>query len=129
MRERQYLERVIHQIQAETDDLKDKIEKQHKTIVSSNNDFKEDVPILNGGADFDQVVEIFRFNDMIYAEEKRYEDMKQRLTVLRKMYDSAYFGRVDFLEDGEKQADTYYIGISTLRDDCLLYTSDAADEL
>ncbi len=117
MRERQYLERVIHQIQAETDDLKDKIEKQHKTIVSSNNDFKEDVPILNGGADFDQVVEIFRFNDMIYAEEKRYEDMKQRLTVLRKMYDSAYFGRVDFLEDGEKQADTYYIGISTLRDD------------
>lgn len=41
----------------------------------------------------------------------------KRLEVLNRMLDKPYFGRIDFKEDGEKQAEVVYIGISTLRDE------------
>lgn len=114
-KEQQYLSAVFKCIDSEIHELEAGIKAQYANIINANKDFKEDVPILNGGADFDQVVEIYKFNDIVEAEEHHYNSMSSRLHVLRQMYDSAYFGKIEFLEDGEAESEQYYIGISTLR--------------
>ncbi len=115
--EKRYLSKVFSQIEGEIEELDTRLKDKYKSIMNANRDFSEDVPILNGGADFDQVVEIYKFNDIVEAEEQHYNDTAARLRVLRQMHDSAYFGKIEFKEDEEYSADKYYIGISTLRDE------------
>lgn len=115
--EQNYLNTVFDRINGEIDHLEEELKAQYDTIVNANKSFKEDVPILNGGADFDQVVEIYKFNDIVEAEEHHYNSLNARLRVLRQMQNSAYFGKIDFLEYGEHQSDKYYIGIGTLMND------------
>ena len=116
-KEQKYLLTAFSRIDNEISELEAGLKAQYKSIINANKDFKEDVPILNGGADFDQVVEIYKFNDIVESEEQHYNNMNARLRVLRQMYDSAYFGKIEFKEDDEPNAEKYYIGISTLRDD------------
>ncbi len=115
--EKKYLKKVFGRICEENEELSVAIKDKYSSIVNANKVFGEDVPILNGEVDFDEVVEIYKFNDIVETEEKHYNDMAARLRILRQMYDSAYFGKITFLEDGERFADDYYIGISTLRDE------------
>ncbi len=115
--EQKYLSSVFGIITNEIAELDASLKKQYSGIISTNKDFSKDVPILNGGADFDQIVEIYKFIDIVEGEEHYYNETVARLRVLRQMYESAYFGKIDFLEDGEKISDEYYIGISTLRDE------------
>lgn len=114
-KEQEYLSVVFLRIDNEIKELEEGIKAQYTNIINANKDFKEDVPILNGGADFDQVVEIYKFNDIVEAEEHHYNNMSSRLRVLKQMYDSAYFGKIEFVEDGDCEVEKYYIGISTLR--------------
>lgn len=115
--EQSYLCNVYKQICDEIAELEAELKTHFKSIMKTNSEFREDVPILNGGADFDQVVEIYKYNDIVEADEQHYNDISARLRVLRQMRDSAYFGKITFLEDGERFADDYYIGIGTLRDE------------
>ena len=114
-KEQEYLYAVFKRIDSEIVELQTSLKTQYKNIINANKDFKEDVPILNGGADFDQVVEIYKFNDIVETEEQHYNNMNARLRVLRQMYDSAYFGKIEFIEESESESEQYYIGISTLR--------------
>jgi len=115
--ELKYLSHTLEVIDKEIDISEKFIKGQYDEIKGTNRAYASDVPVLNGGADFDQIVEIYRYNDAVYHEEKKYYDKVRWLSVLKKMRESAYFGRIDFCEDGERYCDTYYIGINTLRDD------------
>lgn len=116
-KEQEHLNYSYDLILKETDELKQNIQNKFKNIVNINKDFREDVPTLNGGADWDQITEIYKYNDIVEAEERDYNQVNARLRVLAQMENSAYFGKIDFLEDGEYQSDKYYVGISSLKNE------------
>ena len=72
--------------------MKGNIKDKFKNIVSINKDFNEDVPTLNGGADWDQITEIYKYNDIVEAEERHYNDINARLRVLAQM--EAWWGQL-----------------------------------
>lgn len=115
--EQLHLKKAYGLIIDETELLKGNIKDKFKNIVSINKDFNEDVPTLNGGADWDQITEIYKYNDIVEAEERHYNDINARLRVLAQMEASAYFGKIDFLEEDEYLSEKYYVGISTLKDE------------
>lgn len=115
--EQEHLNYVYDLILKETGDLQANIKNKFKNIVNINKDFREDVPTLNGGADWDQITEIYKYNDIVEAEERDYNAVNARLRVLSQMENSAYFGKIDFLEDGEYQSEKYYVGISSLKNE------------
>ncbi|MDV2888314.1 helicase, partial [Alkalihalophilus pseudofirmus] len=41
----------------------------------------------------------------------------KRLSTLRRMQDAPYFGRIDFIEEGNSTREQVYIGISSLTDE------------
>ena len=77
-KEQEYLYAVFNRIDSEIGELETSLKTQYKNIINANKDFKEDVPILNGGADFDQVVEIYKFNDIVETEEQHYNNRQKR---------------------------------------------------
>lgn len=115
--ESKYLKKVYQLIEQEALACRGALKNKYASIVSTNKDFSEDVPLLNGGADFDQIVEIYKYNDIVESEERHYNDINARLRVLNQMLNSAYFGKIDFLEDGESYSDKYYVGVSSLKDE------------
>ncbi|QHW34899.1 AAA family ATPase [Paenibacillus rhizovicinus] len=54
--------------------------------------------------------------EVLSERERTHRHAAQQLKTLRKLKSSPYFGRIDFLEDGESSADEVYLGISSLRD-------------
>lgn len=115
--EQEHLNYSYALILKETDELKENIKNKFKNIVNINKDFREDVPTLNGGADWDQITEIYKYNDIVEAEERDYNAVNARLRVLSQMESSAYFGKIDFLEEDEYQSEKYYVGIASLKDE------------
>ncbi len=116
-KEQEHLNYSYDLILKETDELKESIKNKFKSIVNINKDFREDVPTLNGGADWDQITEIYKYNDIVEAEERDYNTVNARLRVLAQMENSAYFGKIKFLEEDETQSETYYVGIASLKNE------------
>ncbi len=54
--------------------------------------------------------------ELLSERERSHGQILQLMKTLTKLKYSPYFGRVDFLEENEKQSDTIYIGIASLMD-------------
>ncbi|MEH6942538.1 RNA polymerase recycling motor HelD [Bacillus sp. JJ722] len=56
-------------------------------------------------------------SEMLSERERTHGQLHQQLKTLTRLQDSPYFGRVDFLEDGETSKDVVYLGIASLMDE------------
>ena len=66
------------------------------------------------GSVYGEAVELVRENE---ARLEKAQKMKSMVSRLEEMRLAPFFGRVDFLYDGEKQTQQFYIGMCTLTDD------------
>ena len=66
------------------------------------------------GSVYGEAVELVRENE---ARLEKAQKMKSMVSRLEEMRLAPFFGRVDFLYDGENQAQQFYIGMCTLTDD------------
>ncbi|MFO7612536.1 MAG: AAA family ATPase [Clostridia bacterium] len=64
--------------------------------------------------DFDDIVENLSLLDGVYSDMMRHENILHQLKKMYLLRKTAYFGRVDFHEDGIDDTDMVYIGTSTL---------------
>ncbi|NRD80380.1 UvrD-helicase domain-containing protein [Bacillus sp. BRMEA1] len=55
--------------------------------------------------------------ELLSERERTYGQLDTQLKTLYRLKDSPYFGRIDFLENGEKTSDQVYLGISSLMDE------------
>ncbi len=55
--------------------------------------------------------------EMLSQRERSHRHGFQQLTILRKLQDSCYFGRIDFSEDHTSSPESIYIGLASLMDD------------
>lgn len=54
--------------------------------------------------------------EILSERERRYRHSAAALNKLTRLIQSPYFGRIDFVEEGERDADNIYLGISTFQD-------------
>jgi DNA helicase II / ATP-dependent DNA helicase PcrA len=55
--------------------------------------------------------------ELLSERERTYKQMDKQLRILERLSYSPYFGRIDFLENGEKNVDHVYLGIASLMDE------------
>lgn len=112
--EKERLDRVIQVINANIACLEDQIIFSLQRIKDSNAGmWNESKQVLH---DFNDVVSSLVYLDAIKSDMQRYETFSRQRVKMLLLRKSAYFGRIDFQEDGAAEADSIYIGTSTLND-------------
>lgn len=118
---------VMNTINSNISSLEIKINKSLMQIKQSNKDMWEQTK--SNFTDLDDVVEALSYLDGINSDKMRHENEIVFLRKLKLLKKSAYFGRVDFLENDYDETDQIYIGTSTLdgsEGDILIYDWRAA---
>lgn len=116
-KENEWLQKVIKEIKKQLDENRDYKENFKKDYIKTQREMWQDigsVSIING---LDQIVDFMQFIDIMKVQKRRHEITRKFEEKYERMLSSPYFGRIDFLENGEKKAEKCYIGVSSLIDD------------
>lgn len=110
---------VIEQIEKKTEKLQKNTGNVSSDVLEIRKTFWQDVTINLD--DPDDVIEtaasIKQQAELLSEREFTYKQMDQQLKTLERLKYSPYFGRIDFLENGEKNVDHVYLGIASFMDD------------
>ncbi|QOR68924.1 UvrD-helicase domain-containing protein [Cytobacillus suaedae] len=88
-------------------------------IIDLRNTFWDDVKVNLDGSDeiSETYLSIKQQAELLSERERSHSLFHKQLKTLARLKDSPYFGRIDFLEEGEKASDQIYLGISSLMDE------------
>ncbi|WP_449539206.1 RNA polymerase recycling motor HelD [Ferdinandcohnia sp. Marseille-Q9671] len=116
--EKARLEDVLTEIDSKKEALEEKVGSIKGEIVGLRNTFWEDVTVNLDEPD--DVIETFQSikqqSELVGERERSHRQIHKQIKVLERLKYSPYFGRFDFLEDGESTTDKVYIGIASLLD-------------
>ncbi|MCL6631735.1 MAG: UvrD-helicase domain-containing protein [Alicyclobacillus herbarius] len=126
-KEQSRLNTVLSEIERQQEELEREVGSVTTDIVEIRRNFWDDVTI-----NFDDIADtletyasIKQQSDILSEHERRHRWLVAKLRALRRLRESAYFGRIDFQEQGESEPESIYIGVSSLRDqggdDFLIY--------
>ena len=107
-REFQHLEEVKEHIRIQLDEESDKLNDQQEDLIKKRREMWEEC--AHGVNDFDDIVDMNAYDETVrenYGHFVRKEETVRQLSYLK---DVPYFGRIDFLEEGERFAEEIYIG-------------------
>jgi DNA helicase II / ATP-dependent DNA helicase PcrA len=95
-------------------------------IVNDSLETQRDMWELSSAAPktLDEIVEFMSYINQMKIQKRGHEFSKKLVNKYERMKQSPYFGRIDFIEDGEDLEEKIYIGIGTLIDmnnDFLIY--------
>ncbi|MFC4320445.1 RNA polymerase recycling motor HelD [Litchfieldia salsa] len=90
-----------------------------KDIIGIRSEFWEDVTVNFDEADDlgETFTSIKQQNELLSERERSHRQFYQQMKNLDRLKHSPYFGRVDFHENGEREVDQIYLGISSLMDE------------
>ncbi|MCR1897627.1 AAA family ATPase [Irregularibacter muris] len=115
--ENERLRDVLKEIKKQFDEKRNMKEKFKQDTIETQKEMWQNVGALSISNGLDQIAEFMTFTDMIKTQKRSYEFTRKLQEKYEKMLLSPYFGRMDFLENGESRAEKYYIGISNLIND------------
>lgn len=112
--ENEWLELVLKEVQRQLEEKLDYKDRFKKDALETQREMWEElgsVSITNG---LEQIVSFMGFIDRMKYQKRNHEITRRLQEKYEKMLQSPYFGRIDFIEDGEEKAEKYYIGTSNL---------------
>ena len=115
--ENEWLQQVLKEVKKQFDEKRDMKERFKSNAIETQKQLWQDVGSLSIENGLEQVVDFMVFIDAMKIQKRRHEFTKKLQEKYERMLVSPYFGRIDFLEAGDKKAEKYYIGISNLVDD------------
>ncbi|NUJ15858.1 AAA family ATPase [Bacillus glycinifermentans] len=119
LEEEKRIERVLNELDQKLHSLKSKTGGLKEDIVDLRKHFWDDVTV--NLADDKEAIETFasikQQAEMLAERERSHKQFYSQVKKLLKVKESPYFGRVDFLEDGDQEAEAIYIGLSSLMDE------------
>jgi DNA helicase-2/ATP-dependent DNA helicase PcrA len=115
--ETEYLQNVIKEIQKQFDENRDSKERYKKDYIETQREMWEDIGSVSITNGLDQIVDFMQFINTLKIQKRSHEFSRKLEGKYERMLLSPYFGRIDFIENGEQKAEKYYIGISTLVND------------
>lgn len=88
-------------------------------VVDIRRRFWEDVTVNKENPDdlLETFISMRQQAEVLSQRERSHRHAVKQLAAMLRMKDNPYFGRIDFREDGEQQAEKIYIGISSLTDE------------
>ena len=115
--EQERLKMVYNKIYMMLQRRKKEVEEYRKIITKTGRMIWEQADHTWQRGDIDAAVEFKQYMDVLKQESKSYEVAKRHLIKLERLERSAYFGRIDFIEDGYEDTENIYIGISSFFDE------------
>lgn len=113
LHEQAYLKQTRALIERSLTELLSTMDEEREKLAQARQELQENQPAFAG--DMDKQAETAQYLNGLQTQLSAYRVYAERLKKLQGLQDSPYFGRIDFAEEGQ-DADTYYIGRSSLRD-------------
>ncbi|MGG1679123.1 RNA polymerase recycling motor HelD [Neobacillus sp. NRS-1170] len=125
--EQERVHEVVEEIEKKENKLMKNTGKVSSDVLELRKTFWEDVTVNLD--DPDDVIEtaasIKQQSELLSERERTHKQLDKHLKTLDRLKYSPYFGRIDFLEDGEKETESVYLGIASFMDqddeDFLIY--------
>lgn len=113
--EKARLTRVTDEIKTQIDNGINAVSNYKKEAIELQKEMWEDVKLTPADLfDLEGATQVWQYQTGIMSQARKYKFSFDKVSRLERMYQSPYFGRIDFLEDGEKTAEQIYIGIYNL---------------
>ncbi|KGX90670.1 RNA polymerase recycling motor HelD [Pontibacillus marinus] len=125
--EQQRINNVLDEIEHKKEKLREKVGDVKGEVIGLRENFWEDVTVnLDEHDDVVETVNSLKQQAELLGERERsHKHFYDQLKTLQRMQKNPYFGRVDFREGGDKEAEEIYIGVGSLMDqndeDFLIY--------
>jgi DNA helicase II / ATP-dependent DNA helicase PcrA len=116
--EQEQVDQLVQMVDRKEEALKSKNNKVTSDVLEIKTTFWNDVTInMDEADDVAETYSSIKQQSQLLSERERTRGLiDKQLKVLNRLKNSPYFGRIDFLEDGENTADKIYIGIASLLD-------------
>lgn len=111
--EQAYLEKVMNLLNKQKEEYSDRLSQGKNNVIKMQKVMREEV---NMGHTWDDIYEQNAMNAQIDQCVYGYAIDHDHWQQLKSELDSPYFGRIDFLEDGEDSEDIIYIGTYAIKD-------------
>ncbi|EQB4338571.1 RNA polymerase recycling motor HelD [Clostridium botulinum] len=115
--EKEWLQEVLQEVRKQYNEKHDLKEKFKKDAIETQRELWDDVGSVSIANGLEQVVDFIGFINTMKIQKRSHEFTKKLEEKYERMFLSPYFGRMDFIENGEEKAEKYYIGISNLIND------------
>ncbi len=113
--EKDYLKRVINEISIQLNNGVNAASNYKKEAIEMQKNMWEDVRCApTNSFDLEAPAQMWQYQMDLNNQARKYKLSTDKVGRLEKMHESPYFGRVDFIENGEEKAEQIYIGIYTL---------------
>ncbi len=113
--ERARLAGVTDEIKTQLDNGINAVSNYKREAISLQKEMWEDVKLTPADLfDLEGATQVWQYQTGIMSQARKYKFSFDKVSRLERMYQSPYFGRIDFLEAGEKTAEQIYIGIYNL---------------
>jgi len=117
--ENERVERVIGVIDRKINSLEEHVSNVRADIVEIRKNFWDDVTV--NVDDMMEAIETYasikQQAEVLSERERSHRHASRQLATLKKLKQSPYFGRIDFVEDGEQTPERIYLGIASLLDE------------
>lgn len=106
--ERIHLEEIKAKLRTELESEQQLLEQQKGELLKERKKMWEES--AHGVADFDDIIDMAIYDELVRSENDHYVRRDKNVRQLKYLLGKPYFGRVDFLEEGESKAEQIYIG-------------------
>jgi len=109
---------VIETITEGIEKLEEENSQRRNELVTIRKHFWDDVKVNVDSFDdyLETIIGLRQEAQVLSVSQSTVRQVTKKLSKLRRMQESPYFGRIDFIEEGDFTQDQIYIGISTLTD-------------
>ncbi|WKA54512.1 RNA polymerase recycling motor HelD [Planococcus shixiaomingii] len=117
-REQKRVDRVMKEIAVQMERLENDTSRQRDEVVRIRRHFWDENKVsIDSFDDFlETIIGLRQEAQALSATESIHKQSAKKLTELRGLQKTPYFGRIDFIEEGQPAKEAIYIGISTLTD-------------
>ncbi|MFI8709504.1 RNA polymerase recycling motor HelD [Bacillus sp. NPDC077411] len=118
-REQHRIEEVVKKIQERVESLQQYVSSGKKEVVHIRKNFWDDVTVNFDNAEeaIETAASIKQQAELLAERERSHYHADKQLTMLKRLEQSPYFGRIDFLEESERSPDQIYLGIHSFFDE------------
>ncbi|MBT2214852.1 AAA family ATPase [Virgibacillus dakarensis] len=116
--EQQRVDTVILEIKAKEEELHTKASGLKESVINLRKNFWEDVTVNLDEPDdvIETQASIKQQAELLSERERFHGKIGGELKTLKRLENSPYFGRIDFLEAGQTESEPIYIGVASLMD-------------
>lgn len=112
-----WLEIVLKEALKQLDEKRESSERIRKENIETQRELWKDIGSVSIENNLEQIVDFMAYINMMKTQKRTYSFTKKLEEKYEKIIMSPYFGRIDFVEDGNERAEKYYIGMANLIND------------